>query len=138
MGLAVEDAYRRLISPSVEVEVRMELKTRADEEAIAIFGKNLEALLLQPPAGGRTVLGVDPGFRTGCKLAVVSRTGALLATGVVYLHQEDRARRELAPARPGARGGAGGRRQRDGEPRVGQAGQGGRPRLRRRSGAPRW
>jgi uncharacterized protein len=96
MGLAVEDAYRRLISPSVEVEVRMELKTRADEEAIAIFGKNLEALLLQPPAGGRTVLGVDPGFRTGCKLAVVSRTGALLATGVVYLHQEDRARRELA------------------------------------------
>ncbi|HLM66571.1 MAG TPA: helix-hairpin-helix domain-containing protein, partial [Longimicrobium sp.] len=92
----VEDAYRRLISPSVEVEVRMELKTRADEEAIAIFGRNLEALLLQPPAGGRTVLGVDPGFRTGCKLAVVSRTGGLLATGVVYLHQEDRARRELA------------------------------------------
>ena len=96
MGLAVDDAYRRLISPSVEVEVRMELKTRADEEAIAIFGRNLEALLLQPPAGGRTVLGVDPGFRTGCKLAVVSRTGALLATGVVYLHQEDRAKRELA------------------------------------------
>jgi uncharacterized protein len=96
MGLAVEDAYRRLISPSVEVEVRMELKTRADEEAIAIFGKNLEALLLQPPAGGRTVLGVDPGFRTGCKLAVVSRTGGLLATGVVYLHQEDRAKHELA------------------------------------------
>jgi uncharacterized protein len=96
MGLAVEDAYRRLISPSVEVEVRMELKTRADEEAISIFGKNLEALLLQPPAGGRTVLGVDPGYRTGCKLAVVSRTGALLATGVVYLHQEDRARREIA------------------------------------------
>jgi uncharacterized protein len=96
MGLAVEDAYRRLISTSAEVEIRMELKTRADEEAIAIFGKNLEALLLQPPAGGRTVLGVDPGYRTGCKLAVVSRTGALLETGVVYLHQEDRARRELA------------------------------------------
>jgi uncharacterized protein len=96
MGMAVEDAYRRLISTSVEVEVRMELKTRADEEAIAIFGRNMEALLLQPPAGGRTVLGVDPGYRTGCKLAVVSRTGALLATGIVYLHQEDRARRELA------------------------------------------
>ncbi|MBB4639307.1 Tex family protein [Longimicrobium terrae] len=95
MGLAVEDAYNRLLSPSAEVEVRMELKTRADEEAIAIFGSNLEALLLQPPAGGRTVLGVDPGYRTGCKLAVVSRTGALLETGVVYLHQEDRARREL-------------------------------------------
>jgi uncharacterized protein len=96
MGMAVEDAYRRLISTSVEVEVRMELKTRADEEAIAIFGKNMEALLLQPPAGGRTVLGMDPGYRTGCKLAVVSRTGALLATGIVYLHQEDRAKRELA------------------------------------------
>ncbi|HEU0014778.1 MAG TPA: Tex family protein [Longimicrobium sp.] len=96
MGQAVEDAYRRLVSPSVEVEVRLEMKTRADEEAIAIFGRNLEALLLQPPAGGRTVLGIDPGYRTGCKLAVVSRTGALLATGVVYLHQEDRARAELA------------------------------------------
>ncbi len=94
--LAVEDAYRRLVSPSVEVEVRMELKTRADEEAIAIFGSNLEALLLAPAAGERTTLGVDPGYRTGCKLAVVSRTGAVLATGVVYLHQEDRAKRELA------------------------------------------
>jgi len=96
MGDAVEDAYRRLISTSVEVEVRMELKTRADEEAISIFGKNLEALLLAPPAGGRTVLGVDPGYRTGCKLAVVSDTGALVTTGHVYLHQEDRAKRDLA------------------------------------------
>jgi protein Tex len=95
MGAAVLDAYRRLLAPSVEVELRTELKARADEEAIAIFGKNLEALLLQAPAGGRTVLGVDPGFRTGCKLAVVSPTGALLAAGVVYLHQEDRAKREL-------------------------------------------
>ncbi|HET6763142.1 MAG TPA: Tex family protein [Longimicrobiaceae bacterium] len=95
MRLAVEDAYRRLISPSVEVEVRMELKTRADEDAIAIFGQNLEALLLTSPAGEKVVLGVDPGYRTGCKLAVVSRTGALLATGHVYLHQEDRARRDL-------------------------------------------
>jgi uncharacterized protein len=96
MRRAVEDAYRRLLAPSVEVEVRMELKTRADEEAIAIFGQNLEALLLASPAGERSVLGVDPGFRTGCKLAVVSRTGALLATGVVYLHQEDRFRQEIA------------------------------------------
>jgi len=95
MGVAVEDAYKRLISTSVEVEVRMELKTRADEEAIAIFGKNLEALLLAPPAGERAVLGVDPGYRTGCKLAVVNNTGTLLATGHVYLHQEDRARRDL-------------------------------------------
>ncbi len=96
MAAAVEDAYRRLISASVEVEVRMELKTKADEEAIAIFGKNLEALLLQPPAGERSVLGVDPGYRTGCKLAVVSSTGQLLTTGHVYLHQEDRAKRDLA------------------------------------------
>jgi uncharacterized protein len=96
MGLAVEDAYRRLVSPSVEVELRMEMKTRADEEAIAIFGQNLEALLLAPPAGERIVLGVDPGYRTGCKLAVVGPTGALLETGIVYLHQEDRARREIA------------------------------------------
>ncbi|MFL5385657.1 MAG: Tex family protein [Longimicrobiaceae bacterium] len=96
MGAAVEDAYRRLVSPSVEVEVRMELKTKADEEAISIFGRNLEALLLAPPAGGRSVLGVDPGYRTGCKLAVVSGTGALVGTGVVYLHQEDRAKRDLA------------------------------------------
>ncbi len=96
MRLAVEDAHRRLLAPSVEVEVRMELKTRADEEAIAIFGQNLEALLLASPAGERSVLGVDPGFRTGCKLAVVSRTGALLATGVAYLHQEDRFRHDIA------------------------------------------
>ena len=96
MGQAVEDAYRRLISTSVEVEVRMELKTRADEEAISIFGRNMEALLLAPPAGGRSVLGVDPGYRTGCKLAVVSDTGALVTTGHVYLHQEDRAKRDLA------------------------------------------
>lgn len=96
MALAVEDAYRRLVSTSVEVEIRMELKTRADEEAISIFGKNLEALLLAPPAGGRAVLGVDPGYRTGCKLAVVSPTGALITTGHIYLHQEDRAKRDLA------------------------------------------
>ena len=96
MGLAVDDAYRRLVSPSVEVEIRMELKTKADEEAISIFGKNLEALLLAPPAGGRSVLGVDPGYRTGCKLAVVTPTGALVSTGIIYLHQEDRAKRDLA------------------------------------------
>jgi uncharacterized protein len=96
MRRAVEDAYRRLIAPSVEVELRMELKTRADEEAIVIFGQNLEALLLASPAGEKTTLGVDPGYRTGCKLAVVGPTGALLATGHVYLHQEDRAKRDLA------------------------------------------
>ncbi len=95
MWMGVEDAYRRLISPSVEVELRMELKNAADEEAIDIFGQNLEALLLAAPAGERTTLGVDPGFRTGCKLAVVSGTGAVLETGVIYLHQEDRAAQEI-------------------------------------------
>src|SRR5690606_31102887 len=95
MGRVVADAYSRLIAPSVEVELRMELKTHADEEAIRIFGQNLEGLLLAPPAGGRVTLGVDPGFRTGCKLAVVGATGGLLATKMVYLHQEERARREL-------------------------------------------
>ena len=95
MERVVTDAYSRLIAPSIEVELRLELKTRADEDAIAIFGKNLEGLLLAPPAGGFVTLGVDPGFRTGCKLAVVGATGAILATGVVYLHQEERARRDL-------------------------------------------
>lgn len=96
MWQAVEDAYRRLIAPSVEVELRMELKNAADEEAIRIFGQNLEALLLSPPAGGKRTLGVDPGYRTGCKLAMVSATGAVLETGVIYLHQEDRARSTIA------------------------------------------
>ena len=92
LGLVVADAYRRLIAPSVEVELRTEQKVVADEEAIRIFGLNLEGLLLASPAGGRVTLGVDPGFRTGCKLAVVGRTGAVVETGVLYLHQEERAK----------------------------------------------
>jgi protein Tex len=95
MRLVVADAFRRLIAPSVEVEIRLELKTRADDEAIGIFGRNLEALLLSPPAGRRVTLGIDPGFRTGCKLAVVGATGALLDTAQVYLHQEERTVAEL-------------------------------------------
>lgn len=90
MRLVVQDAYKRLIAPSVEVDLRLELKTRADEEAIKIFGQNLEQLLLSPPAGERVVIGLDPGFRTGVKVAVVSRTGAVLATDAFYLHQSDR------------------------------------------------
>ena len=83
------DAYRRLLSSSIEVELRLELKSRADEEAIGIFGANLEQLLLGAPAGGRVVLGLDPGFRTGVKAALVSKTGAVLDTETLYLHQED-------------------------------------------------
>lgn len=85
-----QDAYRRLIAFSIEVELRLELKTRADEEAIAIFGRNLEQLLLAAPAGERIVIGLDPGFRTGVKAAAVSRTGAVLHTDAWLLHQPDR------------------------------------------------
>jgi uncharacterized protein len=90
LGLVVQDAYTRLLAPSIEVELRLELKTRADEEAIVIFGRNLEQLLLAAPAGGQVVIGLDPGFRTGVKVAAVSRTGALLATDTWYLHQPER------------------------------------------------
>jgi protein Tex len=85
-----DDAYTRLLAPSIEVELRLELKTKADEEAIIIFGRNLEQLLLSAPAGEKSVLGLDPGFRTGVKVALVSRTGALQHTDTLYLHQEDR------------------------------------------------
>ncbi len=90
LGLVADDAYNRLLAPSIEVELRLELKTRADEEAIIIFGRNLEQLLLSAPAGEKSVLGLDPGFRTGVKIAFVSKTGALQHTDTLYLHQEDR------------------------------------------------
>jgi protein Tex len=90
MRLVVQDAYKRLIAPAVEVDLRLEMKTRADEEAITIFGRNLEQLLLAPPAGERVVIGLDPGFRTGVKVAIVSKTGAVAATDAIYLHQPDR------------------------------------------------
>ncbi|MFL5575206.1 MAG: Tex family protein [Gemmatimonadaceae bacterium] len=89
MALVAQDAYKRLVAPSIEVELRLELKTRADEEAIRIFGQNLEQLLLAAPAGDRPVIGLDPGFRTGVKVAVVSRTGAVVATDTLMLHQTD-------------------------------------------------
>jgi uncharacterized protein len=89
MGLVVQDAYRRLVAPSIEAELRVELKTRADEAAIGVFGANLEQLLLAAPAGARVVLGLDPGFRTGVKVAVAARTGAVLATTALHLHQPD-------------------------------------------------
>jgi protein Tex len=90
LGLVADDAYNRLLSPGIEVELRLELKTRADEEAIVIFGRNLEQLLLSAPAGEKSVLGLDPGFRSGVKIALVSKTGALQHTDTLYLHQEDR------------------------------------------------
>jgi uncharacterized protein len=90
MRLVVQDAYKRLLAPSVEVDLRVELKSRADDEAIAIFGRSLEQLLLASPAGERVVIGLDPGFRTGVKVAAVSRTGAVVATDTIYLHQPER------------------------------------------------
>ncbi len=81
---AVEDSYRRLIAPSVEREIRSELTEKAEDGAIRVFGKNLEQLLMQPPIAGQTVLGWDPAFRTGCKLAVVDATGKVLDTAVIY------------------------------------------------------
>jgi protein Tex len=82
----ITDAYRRLVSPSIEVELRLEAKTRADEAAIAVFAENLKNLLLLPPAGGRRVLGIDPGLRTGCKLAALSETGRFLEHATIYPH----------------------------------------------------
>ncbi len=95
LSLAAADALRRIIAPAIEVELRLELKTRADEEAIAIFGRNLEQLLLASPAGERRVIGLDPGFRTGVKVAVIGATGALEHTDTLYLHQEERFKAQL-------------------------------------------
>lgn len=81
---AVEDGYRRLIQPSIERELRSELTGKAEQQAIDIFSKNLKSLLLQPPLKGKTVLGVDPAFRTGCKLAVVDETGKVHGINVMY------------------------------------------------------
>ena len=84
MEEAILDAYNRLIAPSIERDIRSEITEKAQEGAITVFGKNLTQLLMQPPMEGRTVLGWDPAFRTGCKLAVVDPTGKVLDTVVVY------------------------------------------------------
>ena len=98
---AAKDAWSRLIEPSLEREIRNELTDRANEGAIRVFGDNLGQLLMQPPVRGRVTLGVDPGFRTGCKLAVVDEGGRVLETGVAYFTlpaheaQKPRAREKL-------------------------------------------
>ena len=81
---AAEDSYRRLIAPAIEREIRGSLTEKAESGAIRVFGKNLEQLLMQPPIAGQTVLGWDPAFRTGCKLAVVDATGKVLDTVVIF------------------------------------------------------
>jgi uncharacterized protein len=84
LDLAAEDAWKRLLNSSITAEIRLELKTRADSEAIQVFRENLQNLLLSPPAGQLAVLGIDPGIRTGCKIAVVDDTGKFLGHDVIY------------------------------------------------------
>lgn len=84
--VAIVDSYKRLIKPSIENELRSELTAKAETQAIHIFSENLRNLLLQPPMRGKFVLGVDPAYRTGCKLAVVDETGKMIEIGVIYPH----------------------------------------------------
>jgi len=115
---AVADGYTRLLRPAIENEVRAALKARADAEAVDVFAKNLEAILLAPPLGESVVLAIDPGFRTGCKCVVVDATGALVAHATIFPHTGDgaRAARDLlalvdahAPAAIAVGNGTGGR-----------------------------
>ncbi len=96
---AIADSYDRLIAPAIEREIRNDLTEKAEDGAINVFGKNLEQLLLQPPIAGKVVLGWDPAFRTGCKLAVVDATGKVLDTKVIYptapQNKVEEAKREL-------------------------------------------
>jgi uncharacterized protein len=92
---AMEDGYKRLLAPAMEREVRVELTRQAEEHAINIFAANLRNLLLQPPLRGRRVLGIDPGYRTGCKLAIVDETGKYIDSGTIYLHQSEKAQQTL-------------------------------------------
>ena len=84
--MALEDSYKRLIAPSIETEFRNLAKAQADEEAIEVFVKNLRQLLLAPPVGQKRVLGLDPGFRTGCKLVVLDESGDLKYNTTIYPH----------------------------------------------------
>src|SRR2546429_1314855 len=92
---AMEDGYKRLLAPAMEREVRAELTRKAEEHAIAIFAANLRNLLLQPPLRGRKVLGIDPGFRTGCKLVVIDETGKFIESDTLYFFQAEKAQQIL-------------------------------------------
>jgi uncharacterized protein len=87
LQLAAQDAAERLLLPAIERDVRRSISEAAEEHAIRVFAENLRALLRQPPLSGRVVLGIDPGFRTGCKVAVVAPTGKVLTTGTIYPHE---------------------------------------------------
>lgn len=87
--LAVRDSFKRLLAPSMETEIRLLTKKRADEEAIRVFAENLRQLLLAPPLGQKSILAIDPGFRTGCKVVCLDRQGKLLHTDTIYPHQSE-------------------------------------------------
>lgn len=97
VSLAAQDAYKRLIAPSIATEVRNMLTEEAEAQSVKLFGKNLSALLLQPPVKGKVVMGFDPGYRTGCKIAVVSGSGSVLDTAVAYCtlpdHDKEKAKK---------------------------------------------
>ena len=97
LELAIDDAWKRLLNSSIQGEIRLELKKRSDTEAIKVCRDNLYNLLLSPPAGPISVLGIDPGLRTGCKVAVVDETGKLLAHDVFYLHTSKHGNAEAMP-----------------------------------------
>ncbi len=97
LELAIDDAWKRLLNSSIQAEIRLELKRRSDAEAIQVFRDNLYDLLLAPPAGPISVLGIDPGLRTGCKVAVVDQTGKMLAHDVLYLHTSKHGNAEAMP-----------------------------------------
>jgi uncharacterized protein len=97
LEIAIDDAWKRLLNASIQGEIRLELKRRSDTDAIQVFRDNLYNLLLAPPAGPISVLGIDPGLRTGCKVAVVDETGKLLAHDVFYLHTSKHGNAESAP-----------------------------------------
>src|SRR5262249_11937356 len=90
LTLAIDDAGQRLLLPAIERDVRRVLTEQAEAHAIDIFGTNLRGLLSQPPLAGHTVIGLDPGFRTGCKVAVVDATGKVLDTTTIYPHEPQR------------------------------------------------
>ncbi len=97
LEMAIDDAWKRLLNSSIQGEIRLELKRRSDADAIQVFRDNLYNLLLAPPAGPISVLGIDPGLRTGCKVAVVDETGKMLAHDVLYLHTSKHGNAEAAP-----------------------------------------
>lgn len=96
--LALTDGYKRLLFPALEREIRTLLTENAETQAIRVFGLNLRQLLLQPPLAGHTIMGLDPGYRTGCKMAVVGPTGAVLATGTLYITMSDSQQQRAAAA----------------------------------------